>query len=31
MPEQINGDYSLKAHVEDPRAVKPFVKDLGTL
>jgi len=31
MKEQINGDYSLKVHVEDPRAVKPFVKDLGIL
>lgn len=30
MKEQINGDYSLKVHVEDPRAAKPFVKDLGT-
>ena len=25
MKEQINGDYALRAHVEDPRAVKPFV------
>ena len=31
MKEQINGDYALRAHVEDQRAVKPFVKDLGIL
>jgi len=31
MKEEINGDYKLKVHVEDPRAVKPFVKDLGVL
>jgi hypothetical protein len=30
MREQVNGDYKLLAHVEDPRADKPYVKDLGT-
>ena len=29
MKEQINGDYALRAHVEDPRSLRSFVKDLG--
>lgn len=29
MKEQINGDYNLVAHVNDPRAEKPITKKLG--
>lgn len=31
IPQQINGDYKVFAHAEDPRAAKTFSKDLGTL
>ena len=31
MPEQINGDYKLFLHVQDPRAINTFSRELGTL
>ena len=31
MREQINGDYNLLVHVDDPRAESAIVKNLGTL
>lgn len=31
MPQQINGDYKLFVHVQDPRSVNTFEKELGTL
>lgn len=31
MPQQINGDYKLYLHVQDPRSVNTFEKELGTL
>ena len=31
MPQQINGDYKLYLHVNDPRSVNTFEKELGTL
>jgi len=31
MPEQINGDYKLYLHVQDPRSVNTFEKELGIL
>ena len=30
MKEQINGDYNLLLHIDDPRAEEPVVKNLGS-